>query len=198
LLLQPADVFDFIEFLILPGDIDAGAIDNIEVNLSVDDGSGFARTKTIIVTAGNAPQTWRVRASGLPNGAPPRQISYTLTHHLKDGTTRSDSENATTAGRLVVHDPFPDAQEYVLIPQFGDAISEAFVEIQYDDPRNHYHRAERIRVLDSTTTDIIVRIALLDPQKRDVQLRFTFIGKDQSVKSGAFFTPATTIVPMRP
>jgi len=72
------------------------------------------------------------------------------------------------------------------------------VEIQYDDPRNHYHRAERIRVLDSTTTDIIVRIALLDPQKRDVQLRFTFIGKDQSVKSGAFFTPATTIVPMRP
>ena len=98
----------------------------------------------------------------------------------------------------MVHDPFPDAQEYVLIPQFGDAISEAFVEIQYDDPDNHYHRAERIMVPGTTTADVSVRIALLDPAKRDVQLRFIFIGKDQSVKSGAFFTPAATIVPMRP
>ena len=198
LLLQPADVFDFIEFLVLPGDIDAGAIDNIEVALSVQDGSGFARTKTFIVTAGNAPQTWRVRATRLPNGAPPRQISHTLTHHLKDGTTRNDGPLSTTAGRLVVHDPFPDAQEYVLIPQFGDTVSEAFVEIRYEDPDNHYHRAERIMVPGDTTTDVTVRIALLDPENRDVQLRFTFIGKDQSVKSGAFFTPATTIVPMRP
>ncbi len=201
LLLQPADVFDFIEFLVLPGDIDAGAINHIEAALKIEDASGFSQTRTFIVTPGGMPQTWRVRAPRLPvlpQGTPPRQITYTLTHHLKDGTTRSDAPGTTTAGQLMVHDLFPDAQEYVLIPLFGDTVSEAHVEIAYDDPRNHYHRAERLKVAGTATEDITIRIALLDPLKRDVQLRFTFIGKDQSVKSGAFFTPAATIVPMRP
>ena len=125
-------------------------------------------------------------------------MTYTLKHHLKDGSVRDDQPVSTAAGRVIVHDPFPTALEIIFIPLFGDNVAEAFAEIQYDDEDNDYHRSERIKVKGDATEHQTQRIALLNPDHREFQVRFTFIGKDQSVNSGALFKPESTIVPWKP
>jgi hypothetical protein len=198
LLLSPSDVLDFLEVGVVAGDIDGGIVERIEATLSIEGPADFTRSSTFTVLPDSQPQTWRVRVPRAVSDEDARTMTYTLKHHLKDGSVRDDKPVTTAAGRVIVHDPFPTALEIILVPLFGDGISEAFAEIQYDDEDNDYHRLERVKAKGDVTEDVPQRIALLNPDHRECQIRFTFIGKDQSVKSGAFFKPDGTIVPWKP
>ncbi len=198
LLISPSDVIDFLEIGVVAGDIDGGIVERIEATLTIDGPGAFTRSSTFTVLPDSGPQTWRTRVPRALPGQDARTMTYQLKHHLKDGSARDDEPVSTAAGRVIVHDPFPTALEIIFIPLFGDNVSEAFAEIQYDDENNDYHRSERIKVQGDVSDDQIQRIALLNPDHREFQVRFTFIGKDQSVNSGAFFKPESTIVPWKP
>src|SRR4029453_1064212 len=83
--IDPADDLGFLELAIFPNRIDAGIVDAIDVDLSYDDGAGFQRRDTFRVLPGGDKQLWRLRLTRPDR----REWRAQLTHHLKNGTTRT-------------------------------------------------------------------------------------------------------------
>ena len=158
----------------------------------------FQRIERFGVLPGAAPQVWRVRAPRTPGGQPRPPLTYTLRHHLKQGMTRDEGPFQTTARRVIVHDCFPTALEILLLPLFGPDIVQAFAEISYEDPDNAYVRNERVEARAGQTANVPVRIALMNPERRAFSVRYTFVGANGSVTTGAAFEPDGAIVPWKP
>jgi hypothetical protein len=174
LILNPMDALGFLEVRIEPGRIDGGVVEAIDVALSYADPAGWTRTKEVRVTAGSAAQSWKLRVS--PQS--PRTYSYTLTHRLKDGTTRVSPPVTTRATTVLVDDPFPGALELTIFPVLDFAtIRAAMLDVRYDDPANRYSREQRLR-LTPDMSEASVRFSIADPARKRFRYELTIVRTD--------------------
>jgi hypothetical protein len=197
LFVNPHDVLDFLEIPVTPGDIDTGVIDSIDVTLEAAGPGTFRQTKHFVVVADSPPQIWKLRAPK-PVAPETREVSFALTHRLKDGTVREAPAEPLTASALVVHDPFDRALNLEFVPLFDPAaVRQVFIDVEYEDPANDYRRSERLDVPGDQTENVKLRLALLDPDQRQFRFRFTVVGTDGSFTRLAFETSDEEVVPIQ-
>jgi hypothetical protein len=72
-----------------------------------------------------------------------------------------------------------------------------FVDIEYDDDPNNYHRRERL-TLEGDAQRTTVRIALMNKDARTFRFRLTFVGTNNQIQSGAFHETTETILAIAP
>lgn len=197
LFVNPYDVLDFIEIPVTPGDIDAGIITSTEVTLRAVGPAGFDQKKTFVVLPDSPAQVWRLRAPK-PVAPDTRSITFALKHHLKDGTVREQLPQELAASALVVHDPFDQALSIEFIPLFDvTTVKQVFIDVEYDDAANNYHRAERLDVPGGQTDNVKLRIALLDPKQKQFRFRYTVVGTNGDFRRLAFQTSDEEVVPIQ-
>src|SRR5262249_25965295 len=121
--------------------------------------------------------------------------SYSLVHHLTDGSTRTVDAKDSDAAVIVVNDPFPDYLQMVFIPTFDAAATrEVFIDVTYDDPTNSYHRKERLKVMGNEINDQSLRLALMDGKVDSFTYQFTFVTTDNKVVQMDPVTTKDTII----
>jgi hypothetical protein len=126
------------------------------------------------------------------------QYQSRFTTLLKDGTTRQGEPKIGRASRLPVNDPFDEALVIELVPLFDPAaVKTVFVDIEYDDDPNNYHRRERI-TMESDAQRSTLRLALMDKKQRKYRFRETFVGTNNQIQSGAFQDTTETILAIAP
>ncbi|HVG65920.1 MAG TPA: hypothetical protein VND02_07610 [Actinomycetota bacterium] len=172
----------FLELAIFPNRIDAGIVEAIDVDLSYSYGAGFQRSDVFWVLPGGERQRWRLRLTRPDR----RQWTARLTHHLKNGTTRTSPPITSEAAFLPVNDEFPATLDIRSIPLFGpDTVRRAFVDVRYLDLPNAYVREERIEIPGDATEPVALRIALLDPDLVIFRHRVSLVTTDgQLVQNG--------------
>ncbi|HMF89472.1 MAG TPA: hypothetical protein VKL40_02430 [Candidatus Angelobacter sp.] len=191
LFLNPYDQIGFLEVQVFPHQMDAGVMDSVDVELTHTDPGGQVVQRTLNVTPGSQPQFWKVRLDD-PQA---RTYTYQLTHHLKDGTVKRGEPVTTRATALPVNDPFERAIEIDFVPNLNTVTTRmVFIDIQYDDDKNAYHRQERLALQGNTQNVVHQRIALMNPAKKDYRYRFTFVGQDGQLKQGAFKETNETLI----
>ncbi|MFI6291903.1 hypothetical protein ACIBEJ_09985 [Nonomuraea sp. NPDC050790] len=172
---DPHDDLGFLKLEIFPNRIDAGIVDAVDVDLRYDDGHTFQRRDVFRVRPKDAARQWRLRLTR------PEARSWTaqLTHHLSDGSTRVTPAFPGDASFLPVNDPFPDSLDILAIPLFEPGtVRMAFLEVAYDDTTNNYHRRARLEIPGDAVSPLPLRIALIDPAKRDFTHQITIIRQD--------------------
>ena len=146
--------------------------------------------RTLNVTPGSQPQFWRVRLDD-PQA---RTYTYQLTHHLKDGTVKQADPVTTRATALPVNDPFQRAIEIDFVPLLDATVTrQVFIDVQYDDDPNGYHRQERL-VLPGNANTVHLRIGLMDPAKTTYRYRLTFVGTINQMKQGKFIETKEALI----
>jgi hypothetical protein len=162
----------FMEISVMPHRMDKGVLEYTEVQLTYKGASGWTKKKSFNVTPDSAAQVWKLRLSD----PAARSYSYTLIHHLKDGTTRAAPPVAAHDSAIMVDDPFDQAIEIVFIPLFQAAnVRRLFVDVEYSDPDNNYQRAEQIEMPGTQTQEVRLRIALMDGTKNKFRYRLTYV-----------------------
>ncbi|MFE0148340.1 hypothetical protein ACFWY5_14445 [Nonomuraea sp. NPDC059007] len=172
---DPQDDLGFLKLEIFPNRIDPGIVDAVDVDLRYDDGHTFQRRDIFRVRPKDAAQQWRLRLTR------PAERSWTaqLTHHLSDGTTRVTPAFSGDASFLPVNDPFPDSLDILALPLFEQGtVRMAFLEVEYDDPANNYHRRARLEIPGSAVSPLPLRVALVDPARREFRHQVTIIRQD--------------------
>ena len=194
LLLNPFEHFEFVTVDIEPGRVDDELVSALDVELALPTSSGTPVRRTFTVKPGGKTQQWRARTDLVDQ----RAYSVTTTAHLTDGSTRTAPPFTTSAPLLSVDDPLTDALDIELIPLLDPAASRlAIVDILYDDASSNYHRSERVTVPAEQRDLIPLRLALMDPTKRDFSFRLTVVGVDGSLRRDAFVTTTDTLVAVR-
>ncbi|WP_242050462.1 hypothetical protein [Oculatella sp. FACHB-28] len=179
LLINPFNDFGFLEIKVLPGDIDAGMVDSIDVHFNYEDPGNWSRNKVITVKPDSEEQFWRLRL----NRPEQRTYSYRLVHHLKDGSVREGIPTTTQATTLVVNDPFEDSLNLEFLPNYdASAIRMLIIDVKYEDPQNHYTREERLRFEGQSLEPQQLRIARINPQRKTYTFQLTVLGTDHSVR----------------
>jgi hypothetical protein len=197
LFVNPYEVLDFLEIDVTPGDIDAGIVNSIEVTLEASGPGPFSKKKTFIVLPDSPTQTWKLRAPK-PVAPETRTVTYALKHHLKDGSVRQTAPVELPASALVVHDPFDQALNIEFVPLFEpDTVRQLFIDVDYQDPDNNYSRTERIDIEGVQVENVELRLALLDPDKRQFRFRFTVVGTNGEFRRLAWQTSDEEIVPIQ-
>ncbi|MBO4275918.1 hypothetical protein GSF24_35720 [Microbispora triticiradicis] len=192
---DPNDDLGFLELEIFPNRIDAGAVDAVDVEVSYDDGATFQRRDVFRVRPGGAAQTWRLRLTR------PDRRGWTarFTHHLRNGSVRTSGPVAGDASFLPVDDPFLDALDIRALPVFEPgAIRMAFLDVEYDDPGNGYHRSERLEIPADAQVPLRLRIALLDPAVRTFRHRVTIVTAEGHLVQGPPVDGEETLIPIGP
>ena len=190
LFLNPYDQIGFLEVQVFPHQVDPGVIDSIDVDLSYSDPNGEV-VQRLNVTPGSQPQFWRVRIDD-PRA---RNYTYQLTHHLKDGTVKQSAPVTTRATLLPVNDPFDRAIEIDFVPMLNPANTRiVFIDVQYDDPANAYHRQERLELQGNAQNPVHLRIALMNPANTTYTYRLTFVGTHNQMKQGTFVETKETLI----
>jgi hypothetical protein len=190
LLLNPFEHAEFLTVGVEPGRIDAGLVRAVDVRLSVAT-SGEPVRRTFTVRPGSAPQAWKVRTDLVGE----RQYTVTTTAHLTDGSTHETAPVTTSAPLLLVDDPFEDAIEIELVPALDPAADRlAIVDVAYDDEPHAYHRSERVTVPADRRDPLALRLAILDPTRRELSYRVTVVGLDGSVRRGAWQPTTETVL----
>ena len=185
----------FLDVRVVAGRIDKALVTRTDVSLHYEGDDGWVQDSVISVVAGQADQRWRLRVTDMPV-AP---FTYSVVHHLVDGTTKTTAPVTTTVPIVVVDDPFPQSLDLDFIPLFDPAKTrEVLIDVTYDDTKNNYHRNERLTLAGSARTDALLRIALMDPTNRTFQYRLTFVGTDNSLAEGAFVTSTDTLIGVHP
>ncbi|MBB5084427.1 hypothetical protein [Nonomuraea endophytica] len=172
---DPQDDLGFLKLEIFPNRIDPGIVDAVDVDLRYDDGHTFQRRDIFRVRPKDVAQQWRLRLTR------PAERSWTaqLTHHLSDGTTRVTPAFSGDASFLPVNDPFPDSLDILALPLFEPGtVRMAFLEVEYDDPANNYHRRARLEVPGAAVSPLPLRVALIDPGRREFRHQITIIRQD--------------------
>jgi hypothetical protein len=143
------------------------------------------------VAPGARPQFWRVRLDDPKS----RTYTYQLTHHLKDGTVINGDPVSTVATALPINDPFERAIEIDFIPTFTAATTRmVFIDVEYDDEKNAYHRQERLELQGNAQNPVHLRIALRDPDNKTYRYRFTFVGTGNQINEGKFIETTETLI----
>lgn len=190
LLINPYEDLGFLEIEVAPNRLDRGIIDSTEVQLKFDDSTGWSKKKTLVVTPDSQPQFWRLRT------ADPKSNTYTyrFVHRLKNGTKQETPWFTTQAQAVAVDDPFAGrALELTFIPTLDAARTRfVFLDVQYRDPVNKYERDERIKITPDAVDDIVMRISLMNPQKREFSYRLTFVGTDGKITRTPFVSTEDT------
>jgi hypothetical protein len=192
LVVNPHDMLGFLEVQVMPHRIDPGAVERIDVELSVTDpATGWVARRTITLRAGDAPQTWRARtAAPVTDG-----YTYRLVHHLLDGTVVQDDPVQTLAQTVAVDDPFDAAIEMLFIPLWDTVrVREVFVDVTYADPANRIERVERLTFTGADTAPRQLRLSIRDRKLRDFTYRVTLVGSDNSMTQRAPLTTRETLV----
>jgi hypothetical protein len=173
LLLNPHQHVGFLDVELVPHEMDEELVDHAVVDLTYEDPSGWRREDTFMVRPDDKVQHWKVRSSD-PDA---NEFTYTVTYHLADGSTRSDDPVTTKLPTVLVGDPFERPLEIELIPFLDpERTRMVFVDVEYHDEANGYHRTERIRLTPDVTEPKRIRFALLNPDHRTFSYRFTFLG----------------------
>lgn len=197
LFVNPYDVLDFLEISVAPGTIDAGIVNSIEATLEAAGPAGFSQKKTFIVLPDSPAQVWKLRT---PKPVPPdtRTLTFALKHHLKDGSVRQTPPQELAASAVVVNDPFDQALNIEFVPLFDSAaVRQLFIDVDYQDPANNYSRSERIDIDGVQVENVDLRLALIDPAKREFRYRFTVVGTNGEFRRLAWQTSEEEIVPIQ-
>src|SRR5690606_35520973 len=103
-----------------------------------------------------------------------------------------------TSSTLVVHDPFPQALDIEFVPLFDSAaVRQVFIDVDYDDQANNYVRHERLDVPGIQTENVKLRMALVDPLRRQFRFRFTVVGNNGDFRRLAEQISEEEIVPIQ-
>lgn len=180
LFLNPYEQLGFLEVKVFPNRIDRTLIESIDVNLAYQDSKGWTQQTSLNVTPDSQPQFWRLRLSD-PTA---RTYSYTLVHHLKDGTTRQTDAVTTEATAIAVDDPFDKSLDLEFIPLYDPSkMRMVFIDVSYSDPDDHYERNERLKLTGNSTDSVKLRIPLLNPNLRTFSYRLTFVDTSDHLTS---------------
>lgn len=191
LLLNPHRRLGFLDIEVFPNDIDWGAVASIDVHLSYEDPGGWQTQNLLTFREETEAQHWKLRLTDKEAV----EFRYRFVHHLKDGGMREGAEVVSAVPKVPVDDLFESALDLELVPLFDPAsVRMVFVDIQYDDEVNDYHREERIRLAGESTEPVRQRIALVDPLQRSFRVRLTFVGTDNSMQRGAFEDTEETLI----
>jgi len=191
LLINPYEHLGFLEVKVFPNRIDRGVIESTDVHLEYQDTKGWSRNRTLQVMPDSEAQFWRLRISDPTT----RSYTYRFLHHLKDGTTRQTEPVTTMATGVAVDDPFDAALDILFIPAFAAIQYRAvFVDVEYHDDQNNYHREERLRAPVDSTEEVKLHLALLDPNKRLFRHRFTFVDLDGKIRSKPWVENSETLI----
>ncbi|MCQ0092527.1 hypothetical protein FGD77_12735 [Roseovarius sp. M141] len=190
LLINPFNHFGFVDIKVLPGELDRGMIRHTEVQLRYD-GGDWQRDRTIVVRPDSPEQSWKLRLDDPER----RDFSYTLRHHLVDGSVREVESTATRVPSVTVNDPFDDALIVEFFPNFdGAALQKMFVKVIYEDRINDYRREEDLTFEGALLQPQRLRIARFDRTRQAYSFQITTLGTDHSVKRFAPVTSEETII----
>jgi hypothetical protein len=192
LLLNPHEHLGFLEIQVEPTRVDWQVVDSIDVHITQGEGPA-AQEKFLTFEKGTPAQTWRLRLEDRNA----RDYTYTLKHHLKDGTTRDQGPFASRASLLPVDDPFPSALEIDFLPLLDATKTRmAFVDLEYADEANAYKREERITLSPASFDPVRQLIALMNPGLKEFRFRVTLVGADNSMRRGPFVQTKETLIPI--
>jgi hypothetical protein len=179
LLLNPFADLGFLELSVIPGSIDWGIVQSVDVHLRYEDPGVFTRQKTITFTEGMAEQLWRLRLTHPEQ----REITFSTVNHLSDGSTRESAPITTQASSIVVDDAFQAALDVEFVPIYDTSrIRTVFAEIHYEDLANLYERDERLTFEGTTPGSQKLHLALLNPAITTYTISYTLLGNDNSIQ----------------
>lgn len=196
LFVNPYERLGFLEVTLFPHELDDKVVDSIDVTITPlkPDLTPAGPESVFHVLPDSPEQVYRFRSED-PQVV---QYAYQATTLLKDGTSRQAEPKTSRASRLAVNDPFDDALAIELVPLFDPAVTKlVFVDIEYDDEPNNYHRRERV-TLEGRAQRSTLRIALMNKTLRQFRFRLTFIGVNNQIQSGAFKDTTETILAIAP
>ena len=171
LILHPMEAIGFLELRVERGRIDPGVVEFIEVELSYTDSSPWAVNRTMRVAPDSGPQSWKLRLSQPQQ----REYTYTLTHHLKDGTIKRGASVRTQATTVLVDDPFPGSLDVTFFPMLDwSTLRAAVLDVTYSDPANAYNRERRVR-LAPELTETNVHFSVIDPKLKRYHHQLTLV-----------------------
>jgi hypothetical protein len=189
LTLDPYDFLGFLALSISPGRIDPTAVDRIEVAVQYAAASGWQASQTFIVRAGSALQVWKLRLADKDA----RTYSFTSNCYLTDGTLIAGQSTTSTAGAIVVSDPFAGALQLTFQPAYDPtAIKLAIVEFQYQDTPNGYSVQKTINILPNQP--YALRVPLIDRTQTSYQYRITLLSTTNQQTQGAYITSSDPLV----
>jgi hypothetical protein len=189
LTLDPYDFLGFLALSISPGRIDPTAVDRIEVAVQYTAASGWKASQTFIVRSGSAPQVWKLRLADKDA----RTYSYTSNCYLTDGTPIAGQSTTSTAGAIVVSDPFAGALQLTFQPAYDPAaIKLAIVEFQYQDTPNGYSVQKTFNVFPNQP--YALRVPLIDRTQTSYQYRITLLSTTNQQTQGAYVTSSDPLV----
>lgn len=196
LTLNPFQHIDFRQMRFEPGDIDFEIVSSIDVNLQAQGYSEPEPTHQLRLTPDSGPQTWKLRGA-LP--APPdRNVTFTLTQNLKDGTKRETPPSLVEQSTTLVHDLFADALDLRFVPALDPGqVATVFVDVEYDDDANGYHREFHHELAGDAPDTLRIRLALPDPAKRSYRYRLTFKGPGSAFDQRPWIETTEELIPIR-
>lgn len=180
IVLTPHEHIGFLSVDVVGSRVDWSVMDSIDVHLRHESGGKVLEKQLLLSEQTPGPLQWKVRTAS-PQA---RDYTWRLVHHLKDGSTReSASTEPSRAALLPVDDPFPGALSLSFLPLLDPTKTRlAFVDIEYDDPDNAYHREQRL-TMKPTDTDLVgVSIAVMDLKKKAYRYQITLVGTNNTLK----------------
>jgi len=191
LLLNPFRDFGFMSLRVIAGDLDPGMIDSTDVLLHYEDQGKWARDKVITVKPGSAEQTWKLRLSD-PNK---RQFSYSLSHRLKDGTTREVPAVVSDIPLITVNDPFQEPLIVEFFPNYDASnLKLLIVDVTFEDPELSLKRQQRLEFTAVSLDSQRLRFARSGPSVNRFSFQITILGSDNSVRRLPAVNSESTII----
>jgi hypothetical protein len=191
--LDPHDFLGFLQVVVSGGRIDGNLVDRIEVALSYTAPSGWNTATTLIVKAGSAPQSWKLRLADKTQTT----YTYATTCYLKDGTAFSTKPVTSTASAILVSDPFVGALDLLFEPELDPSTKLAIVELNYEDAANNYMFQTSFEIQGATPTSSRVHIPLVDRTRIQYQYRITAISSTNQQSQGAYVTAQDPLILVR-
>ncbi len=178
LLINPFEHIGFLEVRVFPAQVDWDLVDAVNVLLHYEGPTGQRHDRDLRFTKATPEAFWRLRLTD----PAARDYTYRLVYTMKDGTTRESEPVTTRATSIPFSDPFEGSLEIEFIPLFDPStVRMVFIDFQYDDDANNYHRQERLQLRDDLINPVSLSISLMDPTKRTFKYRVTYVGTDNSM-----------------
>lgn len=178
LILVPHTHIGFLSVQVQATKVDWSLVDSIEVHLQLAE-AGPSLSKQVRLTRDHPEETWRVRTPA-PDA---RAYTWRAIHHLSDGTARETAgSEPSRASLLPIDDPFPGALQLTFIPALDPRRTRlAFVDIEYHDDANGFHRDERLTIQPNSSDLIIRDFSVIDLTHKQFTYQVSLLGVDNSL-----------------